>query len=455
MTVSAVRPGLRVGLVVAALGIACTQRDGILGKLGSSGSSGVCKAESPVVTLHDQQTCTGRLAASLFSSALCVCNNLQLPNDLITRGFDSSQGPYKDGPAADHSGAAVGVNGSYSSFGSGTDIAGSFTVAGPGALQFLGSLYVRGDLRVGGNMSVVGAATVWRDAYLAGSFTGLGLFSVYGRLVHAGPVMGTLLPPPPGGNQQEAVTITPPCPCGDSDLLDVAGLVDNAQSDNDNSGLSPDVLAAINGNQELALCGRIYLSEISGTGDVLVHVNGPSAVFIDGSINLQGSLTFRPVAGAELDVFVRHDVSVKGPISLADQTPPTASDQTPPATPPSAGRMAVGGSQPIPLAGPAFVGNLYAPRARVTAATAIEVVGAIFASDFQGASSALFVFDRSIVNVGGNCSAPQPPPGLCSPCEWCTGGTACVGGVCTLCQSDSDCCGQSACENHTCVPLIR
>jgi hypothetical protein len=207
--------------------------------------------------------------------------------------------------------------------------------------------------------------------------------------------------------------------------------------------MSPDALAAIAGDQDWNLpCGRIYLSQIVGAGNVVVHVNAPSALFIDGSIDLKGSLTFQPASGAELDVFVKQDLYVQGPLALAYEYRPAA------------GRIAVGGSQPIPLATP-FVGNLYAPLARVTAPTGILVFGAIFASDFQGSSTATFAFDRSVVNVGTNCSASQPPPGLCTPCEWCTGGTACVGGVCTLCQNDSDCCGQSACENHTCVPLIQ
>jgi hypothetical protein len=336
----------------------------------------------------------------------------------------------------------VGVNGAYSSVGGLTDVAGSFTVAGPGALQFAGSLLVRGDLRVGGNVTVFGPATVLRDALLAGNFTGFGPFTVSGRLTHAG--QATAIPLYAGlGNQQQAVTISPPCPCEPSDLLDVAGLVANAQSHNDNNGLSPDKLASISDGLEWTLpCGRIYLSRIAGTGNVTIHVNGPSALFIDGSIDLNGSLTFQLVSGAELDVFVRQDLTVQGALSLANPTRPAA------------GRISVGGSQPIVLATP-FVGNLYAPWARVTAPTALEVWGAIFASDLQGSSTASLVFDRDIVTVGSNCTAPLPPSGLCTQCEWCTGGTACVNGACTLCQSDSDCCGQSACVDSSCVPLIK
>jgi hypothetical protein len=439
-------------LLLAAFGAACSQSDGILGRLsegpsddGGGQAGGVCSLASPVVTLPNllggfTSTCTGRLASSRFTSALCICNNLQLPNNLTTRGFDSSKGPYQAGTAADNSGAAVGINGTYLSSNSTTDVAGSFTVAGPGPLQFLGNLLVRGDLRVGGNLTVTGLATVTRDAWLAGNFIGLGTFIVGGRLVHTGAVTTVLLTV--GSNQQQAVTISPPCPCEPSDLLDIAGLVANAKSDNDNNGLDPDVLASISGIREWTLpCGIIYLSQIAGTGDVVVHVNGTSALFIDGSINLQGSLTFQPTAGAELDVFVGQNLAVQGTLSLADKNRPAA------------GRISVGGSLPIALASP-FVGNLYAPLARVTAATTLEVWGAIFASDLQASSTASFVFDRDIATVGTNCTAPLPPSGLCTQCEWCSGGAACVDGVCSICRSDSDCCGQTACTNGSCAPLI-
>jgi hypothetical protein len=451
MTGSTGKRARHFGLLFAALGMACSQSDGLLGRMtkepapdGGGKADAGCSLTSPVVTLQGQPTCTGRLASSLFSSALCVCNNLQLPNNLTTRGFASSKGPPSPmSTAVDNSGAAVGINGTYLSSASITDVAGSFTVAGPNALQFLGNLLVRGDLRLGGNVTATGLTTVARDAYLAGNFTGLGIFTVGGRLVHAGTVSASLLTPPPGGNLQQAVSILPPCPCEPSQLLDVAALVANAKSANDNNGLSPDVLASISGNRDWTLpCGRIYLSQIAGTGDVLVHVNGTSALFIDGAINLKGRLTFQPAGGAEVDVFVKQDLSVQGTLSLTDQNRPAA------------GRISVGGSQPIALTTP-FVGNLYAPRARVTAQAALEVWGAIFASDLQGSSSASFFFDRDIVAVGTNCTAPLPPAGLCTQCEWCSGGTACVDGLCNLCRSDSDCCGQSACEGGNCVPLVR
>lgn len=438
---------LPLAMLVLALSVGCTQRDGVLGRLGGWQSpdggqvAGTC-SDSPVVTLQKQPTCTGRLAASRFSSALCVCNDLRLANSLKTDGFDSSQGPYKAN-SSNRGGAAVGVNRNYVQVGGATDVAGSFTIAGASPLQFVGSLLVRGDLWVGADVSVAGTATVFRDAWITGNLTVLGALLVSRQLTHMGTVSAPLKVAPI--DHQETVAVSPPCACGASDLLDTAGLVSNARAENDNAstGVKPDVLAAISGGREWTLpCGRIYLSQIAGTGDVIIHVNGPSALFVDGAIALNGSLTFQLAPAAEIDVFVRQDVAVQGPLTMAYQDRPAA------------GRIAVAGAAPIALVSP-FVGNLYAPKALVTTTGDIEIWGAVFANGFQGTASATVIFDREIVTVGENCTAPLPPAGICRQCEWCYGGMACVGGVCSPCHTDSDCCGQGVCSNGSCGPLVQ
>jgi hypothetical protein len=447
-------PSLRLcdvaALLLACWTAGCTQSDGVLGRMANhdeireDGSAPqACARTSPEVTLQGHGTCTGRLAASRFSSALCVCNNVQSTGGLITRGFASGQGPYQEGLAA-NSGAPVGVNGTCTSLIGASDIGGSFSVAGSQAQQFVGSLMVWGDLRIGGNLQVMGPTTVARDAWLAGDFAGLGPLVVTSALHHASPNVSALVLLA-GSNQQESVTVQPPCACGASDILDIAGLVNAAKTDNDNKsfGVRTDVLASLTGPKEWTLpCGRIYLSQITGPGDLLIHVSGSSALFIDGSINLQGKLTFLPTAGAELDVFVKDNLAVPGPIALADNTRPAA------------GRISVGGSQAITLSSP-FVGNLYAPKAPVkTAGSAIEVWGSLFVYDFQGGASLSVVFDRDIAKVGTDCTAPLPPTGLCTQCGWCYDGTACIRGVCTACTKDSDCCGQAVCSDGQCAPLV-
>jgi hypothetical protein len=171
-----------------------------------------------------------------------------------------------------------------------------------------------------------------------------------------------------------------------------------------------------------------------------VHVSGKSAVFVDGSINLKGSLVFDVTPGAEVDVFVKNDLATQG-IALASKDRP------------SAGRLWVGGSQTIVLGNP-WVGNLYAPHALVTAKIGLDVWGSVFAGDFSGELAATVKFDRSIADSGAICAAPPPAAGECRQCGVCFGGNACVSGSCGACAADSDCCSLSICANGSCVPWL-
>jgi hypothetical protein len=442
---------LAIGVTQLGLSVSCTVEDGVLGGMsriqagGSTAVATTCDLTSPVVNLTDATgtqsyaTCTGRIAATHFVSALCTCGDAQTGDFLVTGGFDSSLGSYQQGQS-DDGGAAVGVNGNYSCVGS-TDVGGSFTVAGANSVRFVGQLLVRGDFRAAGSVTAAGATTVSRNAWLGGSFIGLGPFSVAGELHHAASV--TALPLVAGTESQEAVTTPQPCACAAGELLDVKGLVDRIRIDNDNSrlGINSTALAAVSGTTVLKLpCGRIFLDQVNGVGDVTIDVLGRLALFVGGSLNLAGALAFRLAPGAEVDVYVANDVAVKGQLTLS------TTDR------PSAGRLFVGGSGDIELTTP-WIGNLYAPRCRVGSAVALEAWGSIFCRDFSAASSAKVVFDRAIVDAGRTC-APLPQQGNCSRCGWCSGGTACVAGACGPCRQDGDCCGQSVCTNGSCEPLV-
>ncbi len=432
----------------AVLLAACSVSDGVLGHLGGGGGAapsdggGVSQSclASPVVTLQGHKTCTGRLAASHFSNALCSCGEAQVAYNLTTHGFDSRQGAYQAGQL-DDSGAAVGINGKLSPPTT-TNIGGSLAIAGRDDLQILGLLKVRGDFYMAGNLSAAVAVTVSRNAWLAGSFSGYAL-TVSGDLHHAGDVSALPLLVS-GSNQTQAVTVRKPCPCEPADLLDIEALVNGAKSSNDNDslGISRDALASVAGNAELTMpCGRIYLSQISGVGSLVVHVTGQVALFVEGAIELTGSLSFDVAPGAEVDVFVKKDFAVQGSAGVASKARPAA------------GRIWVAGSGAIVLTSP-WVGNLYAPRARVSSLLALEVWGSIFAGEFAGGASASFIYDRSVTAAEANCSAPRPPAGVCRLCEWCSGGAACVSGSCGPCKRDEDCCSLSVCSNGSCVPWL-
>ena len=192
---------------------ACSSEDAIVGRLRSNsdggpvaaaagaGNSGAaesqdCGPTNPSVEIrsaNDERvytTCTGRIASTHFTNTLCVCSDAVVNGLLQTRGFDSSQGTYQAG-LSDDSGAAIAVNGGYQASGY-TDVGGSLSVAGPGGVKFTGYLSGRGDFRAAGDVTVVGSANVVRNAWLSGSFLGLGPATFGGELHHAGSV--TALP---------------------------------------------------------------------------------------------------------------------------------------------------------------------------------------------------------------------------------------------------------------------
>jgi hypothetical protein len=361
---------------------------------------------------------------------------------LTTAGFDSNEGIYLEGELTDN-GASVGVNGNYSQIVGKTDVGGTFSIAGGGTLQILGGFKVDGDFYSAGNLSVTGATTVSRHAWLGGSFSALGPLIVSGDLRHTGPV-SALLPLVSGANLQQPVTVAKPCPCEASDLIPITELVAAAKANNENQtlGITPDDLAAITSNKRWSLsCGRYYLSRIAGTGNLAIRVTGKVALFIDGSLDLKGTLSFDLESGAEIDVFVKQDLQVQGPLTLASKNRPAA------------GRMWVGGAQAIQLSSP-LIGNLYAPRSNVGSLIALDIWGSLFAAEFTVGAVVNVYYDRAILSMNSTCKAPLPTVGECSQCQWCPGGSACVAGTCSPCRSDSDCCSLLVCLQGTCAPLV-
>jgi hypothetical protein len=386
-----------------------------------------CSVTSPLVHVNGRPTCTGRLAAFYFSNALCACGNAAVPGLLSTGGFDSTVGAFQPNQP-DDGGASVGVNGDYKSA-VGPTVGGSFSVAGQAsALPFSGTPIIRGDFWMASSVSFAGVTSIGRDAWVNGNITGFGPVNVAGTLHHSGTVIGVKA----ASDQLGPVVVPKPCACGSGDLLDIAGLVEAAHSANDNDALrlSPGRFAGVASSPPVTwnlACGRAYLTSIGGTGSIVVKVSGKSAVFIDGSINLTGSLQFVLADQAEVDVFVKDDVSSTVALTFTTDRP-------------SAARLYVGGSQPIAFRLP-WVGNLYAPRAAVSAP--FDISGSLFTGDFSGAGiTSSFVYDRAILKAGSDCSAPPLPAGACAQY-----GDACV--------SDVDCCSLLTCTSGSCGPLLQ
>lgn len=409
---------------------------------GSSAPTSFCSGKGPIVTVTDSttsssyQTCTGRIAETKFTNALCTCNDASVAGYLRTRSFDSAKQTSPD------LGGSVGVNKTYIISAGYTDIGGSFAIAGADSLSFAGYLKTGGDFRSAGSALVAGYTNIGRNAWLASGMTGVGPVSVAGDLHSSRPIVA--IPLSLGGTQyQEAIIVTPPCPCTDKDILDIAPLVADAKLHNDNlaNGISPSMFNLVVGNVSATLpCGRFYIEQMGGIGNIIINVTGRVALFVDGSIATAGNLEFRLAADAEIDIFVRDNLALTGRATFGAKDRPARS------------RIYVGGDGDVMLVGDGqFVGNVYAPRSLVTAVGYVDVWGSVFARDFVSPGYANFTYDRAIQHAGDVCDPTTPPPGTCTQCGTCTDGTACVGGTCGACRTDADCCSLLVCSAGKCI----
>jgi hypothetical protein len=411
------------------------------GKGTTATASDICSGKGPIVTIPgpkttgSYQTCTGSIAETRFVNALCTCKNASVTGYLRTRAFDSAQGTSVD------LGGSVGINGTYLNSVGFSDIGGSFSIAGHDSLSLAGYVKTGADFRTQGSAKVAGYTNVGRNMWVGAEYTDLGPVTVKGDL-HSS---GTMLAIPllvSGARYQESVSVPPPCPCEDKDILDVAALVADAKTHNDNAtaGIVPSMFKTLIGYATATLpCGKFYIEGIGGIGNVIINVTGRAALFVDGSINNTGNLEFRLDPSAEIDVFIRDNLAITGRATFGQKERPAAS------------RVYIGGDGNVMLVGDGeFVGNVYAPRSLVQAVGYGAFLGSLFARDFICPGYADFAFDLAIKHAGDPCT-PVTPPGTCTQCGTCTGGTACVGGKCGPCRTDADCCSQLICSDGKCI----
>jgi len=341
--------------------------------------------------------CASSVAAEVFTSALCSCEDARIAGYLRTRSFRSSDGPN----APEELGGSVGINRDYDTAGY-ADIGGSFTVAGSRDVRFAGYVNVGQDLSFNPAFDVAGVVDIERDAYLASAVRAFGRVGI-GRDLHAAAgagFRGIALVDVAGEEFTEAVSVAPPCACAPEQIIDVAALVDAAATDNDNAavGLDEDDLNRVVGiGTELTLpAGRYYVNQLRDIGSLTLHVTGKVVLFVAGDLRATGLFQVDLDPDAELDVFVRDDLVVTGAASFGDSARPAAT------------RIYVGGTGDIAIAGAsAFVGNLYAPTADILLGGFGRVDGSLFGKNVTAAGFLSVGYDSSITEPGEGC----PPVG--------------------------------------------
>lgn len=336
--------------------------------------------------------CSGDLATDTFRYGLCVCGDLAMAGELKTSSFHSS-----DPNAPDGDGGGVGVNGRYTSSG-GADIGGSLVVGGK--LSPVGDYEIAGELRTGGDASVVGDLHVGQDAYVAGRLVAIGM-SVDGTL-HTTEELGMMSWVDAGATAVSDFTVDPPCGC--DDVLDIAGLVQQAASDNDNAAasLSADAFDGFAGEASVELApGRYYLTGISAAGDIELHLSGPTALYVDGDVSLAGKLeVVLENDSAELDLFLSGRLAHAGKLELGS------------ATAPAKVRTYVGGDGNIAIAGEAVLGGaLYAPNARLVAAGEMSFHGAVLVGSVADAGRINVRYDADLMDAEQGCDPAEDPAG--------------------------------------------
>lgn len=337
-------------------------------------------------------TCSPRLAADTFTSAVCSCEDTNVAGYLRTRAFRPG-----DSGQPERLGGSVGVNRDYITSGY-ADVGGSFVVAGSRDVAFAGYLKSGEDLRLNPAVNVAGYVEVDRDAWFASAVRAFGRVDIGGDLYMAAGAgfRGVAVVDVAGEELAQAVSVEPPCACAPEQIIDVAALVVDAATNNDNAsaGLDVDDLDAVIGiGAELILpSGRFYVDDVAGLGSVTLRVTGKAALFLADDLTATGLFRVELEPGAELDVFIRDNLTLTGAALFGDLQRPGAT------------RVYVGGSGDITLTGAsAFTGNLYAPTADVRLAGAAHVDGSLFGKNVIAAGFLSVGYDETIREGGEDC----------------------------------------------------
>ncbi len=395
-----------------------------------------CAGSGPPLLVGDGTTreCGGQVAQRTFRYGLCVCEDFAASHTLTTDAFDSAQGPYTPGGA----GGSVGTNGRFAANAAIT-IGGSLFVADPGGVQSgpaaiqigrrlfdHGPVAADGDLTVGGD-AVVGGALRARNLTVGGTLT---LPDASAIDVAENTDAPTIVEAP--------VSVAPPCECDDG-LVDIAAYVERHRAANDNAAidLSTDALANVAAPTELRLpCGRYFLDRVGGQAPITIVPEGRAAIFVAGDLAPSNTFAVQLEPGAELDLFVGGNVVASTRLELGD------ADHA------ARVRLYIGGSGTIQLDdGAALGGNVYAPRADLSSAGAVEVFGALFVRRVATSDRLDIHYDRAVLAAGDDC--PEPAPAECVTCTDCLN-QACNAGICGGCSTDADCCSPLRCVSGRC-----
>jgi hypothetical protein len=338
-----------------------------------------------------ENICTGTVAVRTFKRALCTCEGYATSTPLVTDSFDGSIGPYTPGTAG--SAGGVGIDGPLSASAM-LAIRGALTVAGTTGASFLVDANIARDLTVNGPLGMNVAITAGGDANIAGDIT-LSSFAVTGTLTVPATATnsgGTTA----GATVRAPVTVTPPCACAPTDLVDIAAFVASHKTDNNDAaiGLSSSRLTDYAGDVSLDLpCGIYYVGPVRGMGALTLRITGRVALLVDGDMTLTSPLTIElATQDAELDLMIGGLLSSNARMMAGDTNHPSRT------------RIYVGGAGTINLSGDSqLAANVYAPAAAVALSAPATIFGSLFVRRLDQAAPVTIHYDEDVLRADVGC----------------------------------------------------
>lgn len=448
-----------------------------------------CAGGGPPIVIDDGTStkCAGGLAQTTFRWGMCACGNAQFNKSssspsLYIDGYDSSKGPWD--PSKPQLGGSLGVNGTFTSNGSGPPTeqlvyvgghmwgASTLTCNGNGPVDVRQELHAQGPIATTARFRTgepLGGGVAW-DGYVIGDIAGAAApneMTFYKDLYvpQAGSTRTNVVVNGAVKSKVPDFTVDPPCDACGAAQIPVGAIVDTyaAAGKNDNAkiGISSSALANLSGNTRLDLpCGYYYFDSINTTGNLTIYARGHTAVFVGGDV-VGSVVSFSVDPIGALDVFVKRTVSTGSDLVVGN---PNYAALT---------RLYVGGAG-LGLNGEAHVaGLLYAANSNVNLTSHLTVYGAFYSNDFTSVENTDIHYDRAALSTGKICPPPPPPPPAdggapdsgadaggdaappkgtpCGTCKDC-GNQACVqpAGVCGSCTSSSQCCAPLVCIGGTC-----
>jgi hypothetical protein len=434
-----------------ACGKACAPGQGCVTSASGTGScasavvgtapSGACTGGGPPIVVSQGDAgppvCTGNIAQTLFTWALCSCTDVTVSQTLLTDAYDSSKGPYQAPPY--QLGGSVGLDGMLT-VSAGANVYGTLWASSNSGTTVSSPAHVYQDLHSGGAVGTSTSFSVADNAYVDGNIGGnvsIGktLYQPSTDQNAKSVTYGALVP--------QTVNVPAPC-CGPSDQVPVTAIVGAAAGKNDDvaAGISPTVLQSGSTVQRLDLpCGNYYFTEINPQFPLTIVAHGHTAIYVQGSISSSNPIEITLDPGMTLDVFVAGTIQTSQVLTLGNPNYPALM------------RVYVGTTGALTFSQTANIAaDFYAMYAHpVSWSQAAIVYGSVYVGAFEGSQVTQIHYDRASLTTGQEC--PPQPPG-CQACGDC-GNQACVNGTCGSCTDNSQCCAPLQCVGGTCILPVQ